>query len=383
MDNNDSGARDCRMAQTTVGGKDQYTLRLYEPGDRSAFLALYGETFGGGSEKWFDWKYVENPATEHVPIVVATDGDELVGARPCVPFRMRISDHTVSAIRFGDTMVDVDHRRRGLFTKMTRRMIQYYAALEPSFGFNHPNDFSLPGYRQMGGRVIGQFPVAYRIQNPSALLAGRLTGPVARGVSMTTPLTRAYLDGRERLVEIESGISVTREDTVPVETLTALYDVNPPDGIHAERTLSFYEWRFQNPRWQYTTYVARRENPVAAIVTGTQQLGGATVTTLTETVPMAGNADRGPAFSALIERILEDTDDSDLLAYNGQAIPESVLRSFGFHRDTHAPLSWLAHGTQLVAHELGGDVSQQWRVNGVNLLDASNWTLSFCEQDAR
>ena len=373
------------MAQTadTSEKGDQYAFRFYEPGDRSAFVSLYGETFGDASERWFDWKYVENPATEHVPVVVATWENELVGARPCVPFRMRVGDRRATAIRFGDTMVAPDHRRQGLFTRMTRRMIEYYAALEPAFGFNHPNEFSLPGYRTLGGRVIGQLPVAYRIQNPAALLSGRLTGPVARGVSMATPLARAYLDGRERLVETDSGISVTRHTTAPAETLAALYDLDPPEGIHAERTPAFYEWRFGNPQWRYSTYVARREKPIAAIVTGTRKIDGATVTTLTEAVPMAGNSARNAAFSALVGRIIEDTVASDLLAYNGRAIPEGVLRSFGFHRDSQAPLSWLANETQLVAYELGGNVCPEWRVNGTNLLDGSNWSLSFCEQDAR
>ncbi len=367
-----------------AGESGRYTIRFLEPADRAAFVELYDETFGDGSEEWFEWKYVENPATEHVPIVVATHGGELVGARPCVPFRMRIGDRTVGAIRFGDTMVHADHRRRGLFTRMTRRMMVYYAALEPAFGFNHPNDLSLPGYRTLGGRVIGRCPIAYRIQNPAALLEGHLTGPAAYGVSMTTPLVRAYLDWRERLAPPPaSGLTVTRHETAPAETLTALYETMPPTGIHAERTAAFYRWRFRNPLWTYTTYVAHRDDPVAAVVTGTRKSDGMTVTTLAEGVPRTGNDERKTAFAALVRRLLEDTADADLLAYGGQAIPESVLQSVGFHRDTEPPLSWLASETQLVAHDLGGGTWADWRVNGMNLLDPSNWALSFCEQDAR
>lgn len=374
------------MARTAdaAGETTRYTIRLFEPDDRTAFIDLYDGTFGDGSEKWFNWKYVENPAVEHIPIVVAMCGDELAGARPCVPFRMRVGDHTVVALRFGDTMVHVDHRRRGLFTRMTRRMMEYYATLEPAFGFNHPNEFSMPGYRKLGGRVVGRMPVAYRIQNPAALLNGRIDGPAARGLSMATPLARAYLDGRERLAApAESGVTVTRHGSIPVETLAELYAAGPPNGIHAERTAEFYGWRFRNPQWEYTAYVASRDDPVAAVVTGTQRTGDVTVTNLTEVVPMAGNEGRAAAFSALIDRILEDTVDSDLLAYSGRAIPESLLGSVGFHRDTRPPLSWLANETRLVAHELSGEPCPTWSVNGANLLDRSNWSLSFCEQDAR
>lgn len=374
------------MARTAgvTDENDRYAFRLFEPPDRKEFVSLYDETFGGGSEEWFEWKYVENPATEHVPIVVATRGDELVGARPCVPFRMRVGDRTESALRFGDTMVHPDHRRRGLFTRMTRRTVEYYAALDPAFAFNHPNEFSLPGYRLLGGRVIGRDPIAYRIQNPAALIEGRADGPAARGLSMATPLVRAYLDGRERLArDADPEITVTRHDSIPAETLAALYRTDPAAGIHAERSVEFYEWRFRNPRWEYATYVARGDDPLAAIVTGSGRLASASVTTLTEVVPLAGNEKRKTAFSALIERILDAEEETDLLAYSGQAIPEPVLRAVGFHRDGTPPLSWLANATVLVAHELGDGACPEWRVNGVSLLEESNWSLSFCEQDAR
>lgn len=376
------------MAQTidTIAGAPRYTIRLSEPADMSGIVDLYDHTFGGGSEEWFEWKYVENPATEHVPIVVATHDGEVVGARPCVPFRMRVGEHTVGAIRFGDTMVDPNHRRRGLFSRTTRRMIEYYSALEPAFGFNHPNQLSLPGYRTLGGRVVDRFSVAYRIQNPAALLDGRTEDRAAHahGARLATPFVRAYLEGRDRLAPDDvPGITVTRQDSPPAETLATLYETDPPTGIHAERTAEFYEWRFRNPKWEYVTYVASRDEPIAAVVAGTGRIDGAAVTTLTEVVPMASNERREAALSALIGRVLEDHRDADLLAYAGESIPESLLRSAGFHRDTNPPLSWLANETRLLVHNLSDEQRPDWRVEGTNLLDPSNWSLSFCEQDAR
>lgn len=374
------------MARSVETGReaDRYAFRLFEPPDEAAFISLYDATFGGGTEEWFEWKYTENPAAGYVPIVVATHDGELVGARPCVPFRMRVGDRTVGAVRFGDTMVHPDHRRRGLFTRMTRRTIEYYAALDTAFGFNHPNENSLPGYRTMGGRVVGRFPVAYRVQNPAALADGRVDGPAALGVSAATPLARAYLDGRARLsLSADSEVTVTRHATTPAETLAALYEAGPPAGIHAERTPEFYAWRFRNPQWEYRTYVARDEGPIAGIVTGTRRVDGATVTTLAEAVPMAGTDDRRDAFAALVGRIVEDAADADLLAYSGRAIPEDVLAAAGFRHDDRPPLSWLARPNLLVTHELGGGAFSEWKVNGMSLLDSENWSLSFCEQDAR
>ncbi|ELY36125.1 GNAT family N-acetyltransferase [Halalkalicoccus jeotgali] len=374
------------MAKTTTREPqaDEYAFRLFEPSDEEAFVSLYDATFGGGSAEWFEWKYVENPVANYVPIVVATRDGELVGARPCVPFRMRVGDRTVEAVRFGDTMVHPDHRRRGLFTRMTQRTVEYYAALDPAFGFNHPNENSLPGYRTLGGRVVGRMPVAYRVQNPAALADGRLDGPAALGASAATPLARAYLDGLTRLTRPATpGFTITRHDSTPAETLADLYEAGPPEGIHADRTPEFYAWRFRNPQWEYRTYVAHDGKPVAGIVTGTQRTDGVTVTTLAEAVPVAGTDDRRDAFVALVGRVVEDAGDADLLAYSGRSIPEGVLAAAGFHWDDRPPLSWLARPNLLVTTELGGEVYSEWKVNGVNLLELSNWSLSFCEQDAR
>lgn len=372
------------QATETTAQTDPYTIRLFEPSDRDAFVDLYDATFGEGSDEWFQWKYVENPATEHVPIVVATHRGTVVGARPSVPFRMRVGDRTVSALRFGDTMVHPDHRRQGLFTRMSRRAMTYYGALEPEFAFNHPNEYSLPGYRTLGGRVVGRHPVAYRIQNPASLVDGRLDGPAALGAAMATPLARAYLDGRDRLAAgRETDVSVERYETIPAETFTSLAEEEPVDGIHAERSADFYDWRFRNPQWEYHAYVARRDGPIAGIVAGTRRTSGTLVTTITEAVPLAGNEARTATFATLLDRVIEDSAESDLLAYNGRAIPETVLRSAGFHRDTMTPLSRVARPTWLIAHKLSGELYPVWKVNGMNLLDLSNWSLSFCEQDAR
>jgi GNAT superfamily N-acetyltransferase len=360
-----------------------YAFRLYEPGDREAFVRLYDAVFGEGSEEWFDWKYVENPAVAHVPIVIAERGADLVAARPCVPIRMVVGDERALAIRFGDTMVHPDHRRKGLFSRTTRRTLEYYADLEPVFGFNHPNDASLPGYRKLGGRVVGRMPVRYRVQNPIALLDGRGEA-FSRGGRVARSLTGAYLGARSRFAPPTSGLSVRRERSVPVEVLTRLYERAPPDGIHAERGAEFYRWRFSNPQWRYTAYVAERgDEPLAAVVTGERSTGGVDLVTITEVVPLAENHARVDAFSALFSRIVAEHRDADLLAYGGEAVPPVVLSRFGFHSDDTPPLSLAARPTQLVVYDLSGRERPSWSVGEYGLLEPESWSLSFCEQDAR
>ncbi|WP_331233273.1 GNAT family N-acetyltransferase [Natronorarus salvus] len=364
-------------------GTEEYAVRLYEPGDREAFERLYDTVFGEGSEEWFDWKYVENPAVSHVPIVIAECGGDLVAARPCVPIWMTAGDERVLAIRFGDTMVHPEHRRRGLFSRTTRWCLEYYTDVEPVFGFNHPNDASLPGYRKLGGRVVGRTPVRYRVQNPVALLDG--SGDLfSRGERVARPLTRAYFGARERFAPPTSGLSVRRERSIPVETLSRLYGRAPPDGVHAERGAEFYRWRFANPQWRYTAYVAERgDEPLSAVVTGERSVGGVDLVTLVEVVPLAENHARVDAVSALFSRIVADHADADLLAYSGRAVPGVVLSRYGFHADDVAPLSFVARPTELVVYDLTGGRAPSWSVGGYGLLDPGSWALSFCERDAR
>lgn len=150
-----------------------YEIRFVEPGDRNAYLDLYQAVLDQPkSAEWFEWKYEHNPYVDHVPIVIARAGDEIVGARSFFALEMRVDGDPRVDLEPCDTMVRTDYRRRGLFTRMTELAIDRYEGRYPLF-FNFPNRDTLSGNLDLGWKVVSDRPHYYRIESPAALVAER------------------------------------------------------------------------------------------------------------------------------------------------------------------------------------------------------------------
>ncbi|WP_331233265.1 GNAT family N-acetyltransferase [Natronorarus salvus] len=373
---------------TLTTDPDGYAIRPFETDDREAFVDLYTETFGPVDERWFAWKYEANPVSAEVPILVAEFDETLAGARPCVPFEVAAGGETALAIRWGDTMVHAEHRRRGLFTRMTRRMMDRYREGEPAFAFNNPNERSLPGYRKMGGRIARTMEDYYRIQDPGPILAAESEGAVPTTLRRVSGrVAGRYAGVRTRIGSAlydATGIAVERHDSVPSETFVDIYERMRPDRVHARRTRSSYDWRFGNPDWTYTAYVARRDGvPVAGIVAGRREVDGVATTNLAEVLPLLATDCNPAAGSALLSRVLRDSRDSHLVTHRGRSLPASLLRAYGFVPSDSWPLARATDEAPLLVYDLSGEGESAWQVNGLTLLCPDNWLLSSYEQDAR
>jgi GNAT superfamily N-acetyltransferase len=368
---------------TTFDSAEEYTVRWFDPSDREPFLSLYEQTFGGGSEAWFRWKYVDNPRVSHVPILVATADGEFAGARAQVPFLMRAGDDTALAMRFGDTMVHPDHRRRGVFSRLTERALDHYAEMPVQFCYNVPNDRSRPGFLKAGGEAVADLPSFYRIQRPGALAASADDDRLATAARLAAPAARTYLAARDRLAAAPENATVVRHAELPVSLLAALYDRGHLPTVHAVRDETFLAWRYRNPEWSYRAYSATVDGrTAAALVAGTRtDDDGVTTTHVVDVLPMSNAPNRETGLRALLAALPREYSDSDLLAYCGTALPRSLLRAHGFQFDGALPLSRVTSSRTLVAYDVGE--GEPWSVGGVDLRDGDSWALSATELDAR
>lgn len=358
----------------------QYTTRWLTPADVDDFLELYSDVFDTwtASREWFSWKYETNPFVDHVPILVTEQDDELVGARPFFALPMAIGDQRRVALQPADTMVHADHRGRGLFTRMTSRAIDHYEDREPAFFFNFPNGQSRPGYETLGWETVGTESRFYRIQNPERILARR-NGLLAKGVveKIGGPLVEAYTKLRDEFAEIPRDIPIRRFSTIPVRELASMYRRSVPGRIHAPRDEAFLDWRFENPNWEYTTYVTGGDaDPVALIVGDSVRLStGVTVTRIVDTLPLESNARDGQLL-VLLDRILAERVESDIVVTPTSVFPDAVMRCLGFYCDGWPPLKYVSRGRTHLTRSIDG-----WEVNGVDIRNPENWQLSFVELD--
>jgi GNAT superfamily N-acetyltransferase len=358
-----------------------YNIRWYQPADRAQYLDLYGDVLDtwSHSPEWFDWKYVSNPYVDHVPIVVATEGGDLVGARSFFALPMAVDGEQFRALQPCDTMVQPEHQRQGLFTRMTEAAIDRYEDDEPAFFFNFPNEKTLSGNQKLGWQRVGTVPFAYRIENVTPFVAARTSAPgYGLAGSVGTRMVSEYNQLRERLRRSPSDVSIRQEETVPVEEMAAMYEATAPETIHAAREPAFYRWRFSNPNWDYSALVAESEGERAGVIVARVPPGkryGPEVTRIVEMVPLTDRDRHEPLVRALIERVLSAFSTSDIFVAPS-TIPRDVLRSHGFHHDDTPPLSYVSTERPHIARSL-----DTWTPAGKRLTDSDNWTTTFLEID--
>ena len=373
------------MIRATERDPDGYEVRLFEAGDRDDYLALHRTVLGGGSEAWFDWKYVDGPYTDHVSIVVASDGDRVVGAKSGMGFEVALGDDRFLALQPGDTMVHPDHRRRGVYSRMTEFMKAAYADAPQALLFNYPNHATLPGSLKHGWHEVGAVTTRYRVADPLGL-AGVDAGSLADAAGV---VGRAVAGGLLRARRLAPGgasasdLTVRRHRTVPVGTFADLYRRHVPETLHVVRDEPYLDWRYGNPQWTYTAHTVERDgSPVLGAVVGVDDSGDLVHGSLVDVLPMrARDAGTEPddgrlaAERALLDGVLASTD-VDVFCVAEDSLAPSTLSRFGFLPDTAPPLSWVSSPSTLVAYPLDDalDVPEARSLDG--------WSLSLGDRDS-
>lgn len=355
---------------SSTESQDRYEIRPYDPADRAQFLSLFSLVMDeDASEEWFDWKYAENPYTADVPMIVATADGDLVGARPLFALPVSVGGDRKVALQAGDLVVHPDHRRQGLFTRMSEAAVECYS--DHSLFFSFPNERALAGYQSFGWEQLTQRDCYYRVEHPAKLAAARTDRrSIQLGSTLATPLVRGYNWLLDRRISPPQALSVERRMETPAAVLANLYREAIPAAIHAVRDEQFYEYRFENPTHSYHTYLAFEDDePVAGIVVG-QPASTTQTTKLVDVVPLLSPPE--DALIALFDRILADHSGTTLFAAP-PVFPATVLRRFGFQPDGRLPLSTVTSQTNHVVHTA--------RSIGVDATEPENWLLTFAEED--
>lgn len=366
----------------------EYTLRQYEPDDRAAVLSLYEDVFGRSDEAWFDWRYVDNPYLSGTQIAVAEHDGEVVAARPAIPIPLTVGDESVVGVIHPDPMVRPAHRGQGVFTELVWYCYDHYASREPEvflgFGSEVPSRalVTLDEERSYSDGLDAPFPTDYRVRWPGRLAARATDRHSLRALGwLSTPLARASLAVKRREMRRDApDVTVRRRDAVPVAVLSKLAKRTATGRVRATRDERFYGWRFANPRFEYTTYVARRESePLSAVVVGRAHDDDTTVR-LSDVVPVEPAGDE-TSLASVLRAAFEDNRDAEAVVTAGPAIPPKLRAAAGFVPKTRWPLSWLSSPTRVVARPLTHESSTEWRYGDLDLIDPDSWSLSMCERE--
>ena len=143
----------------------ELTFRDATAEDLPRIVELMRTSLGEGAiprtEAFFRWKHLEGPF-DASPVLLAEDGDRLVGLRAFLRWELLRGGRVHRAVRAVDTATHPDYRGRGIFRRLTMQLVTRMKDEGVDFVFNTPNEKSGPGYIKMGWRTVGLVPVFIR-----------------------------------------------------------------------------------------------------------------------------------------------------------------------------------------------------------------------------
>ena len=370
--------------ESDVREGSEYVFRQFQRRDVDSYLSLYETIWGTRHEpEWVTWRFCENPYVDHVPVFVAVSDGDVVATRPFFVLRMRVGDRETLALLTVDTMVHPDHRRRGLFTTLSEKAIEWYASKAPSFVFNQPTTEARAGFTKLGWRELTPSVNYHRVQRPGTLMRNHVDGGQQlprQFPPVMTSLAGLVLDVAD-VLRSGDGDAVRERPDVQPETLSSLYQRRQPDLVHAVRDEAYYRWRFASPAWNRQTYLTDAGGEtVGALVRTRTTHEDVTVTQLADIVPMRGGEGWETAVASLLSRTIEDHRGSDVLSIPEGILPPSVLLRLGFLPDDRPPLSLLSQNDSVLSvRPLADDGGEQ--LDRDRLLDSDGWLLGYGERD--
>lgn len=207
------------------------TTRPMVPEDLPEVLELLRTCLGEERKQWTEgfwrWKHEQNPFGKST-CLLACSGQRIVGLRAFLRWEFtNARGQLVRAVRAVDTATHPEFQGCGIFTRLTRELLDQLGAEGIELVFNTPNAKSRPGYLKMGWRLVGRAP-----------LWACPTGRVRVGAATSGSLP----SGAECLLDA----SLTEPASVP-----------PRRGLKTRFSGAYLRWRYlENPAFKYGAWAS-------------------------------------------------------------------------------------------------------------------------------
>jgi GNAT superfamily N-acetyltransferase len=209
------------------------TVRALEPEDEPRVVELLQRAFGDWPRiegvqpgEFFRWKHTASPFGASICLVAEANG-ALIAFVAMMPWRLRIGEQVLSAIRGVDLAVDPAHQRRGVSMSLIGAARDHYSD-DVALAWTNPNEYSRGGLVKSGRRKVNGLP--------------RFVGP---GGPLRLTIRRALTGGAGTPPRRLAGepAAVVLEDRTRTERLLARART-PDDRVTTDADPAFLDWRY-------------------------------------------------------------------------------------------------------------------------------------------
>jgi GNAT superfamily N-acetyltransferase len=172
--------------RTTIGMTTELEIRAGTAADTDRILELVRLSLGEGTipreREYWEWKHHRNPFGES-PVLLAETGGELVGLRVFMRWEWDAGGERLRAVRAVDTATHPAWQGKGIFSRLTKRLLEEMRREGTHFVFNTPNEKSRPGYLKMGWGAVGRVNLWIRPLRPLRVARAMLARTVGTGAA--------------------------------------------------------------------------------------------------------------------------------------------------------------------------------------------------------
>ncbi len=217
------------------------------PAILSCLKRSLGEVSSPKTLAYWNWKHIDNPFGES-PVLVAVEGDKIVGVRAFMRWKWRWKGKNYSALRAVDTATDPDYQGQGIFKKLTLSLVDSCSKNGDDFIFNTPNKQSKPGYLKMGWSEVGKLPVRLKIRRPFSMI-------------------RNYFGKEVNLPVVDHALPMFNLETALRNFDDSIARYPRPSGLYTLKNKAYLTWRYVNcPIMHYYGYLEGEGDEQALLI---------------------------------------------------------------------------------------------------------------------
>lgn len=255
------------------------TYREYELGDEKQIVELLDLVFGGWPDRdlvcskvdFWQWKYLDNPIGLKA-VVVALDGDRIIGCSHRSYFRVKIGDCVLLCGQGMDVATHPKYRGRGVFTKLEELKDSAPANTERLLNYAvHVSPILIARLKRRDDRVV--FP--HEILDMVRINDIDLHLSQAGGFRLHKIIGFHVLTGFEKLKQIYSGSRELRDRNFIVEDVSFFEesinvfwnDIKDHYNFILERKKEYMNWRYCDSRaGGYVVKIAEKDDLILGYV---------------------------------------------------------------------------------------------------------------------
>jgi GNAT superfamily N-acetyltransferase len=278
-------------------------IRRADPADTDRILELVRVSLGEGviprHRAYWEWKHQHNPFGTS-PILLAEAEDRLVGLRAFMRWRWQAGREAVPSVRAVDTATHPEWQGKGIFSRLTKLLVQEVTDEGVKLIFNTPNEKSRPGYLKMGWESLGRVDLWIRPLRPLSALRRLLSGTPSSDAPPEPP------GGPAGLKELLASADLHRFCERHSEEIQT-------DSLHTPLSPEFLDWRYRAvPGFRYGALADFSQGDGAAFVFRAKRQGKLAELRITHV--LAGRSAQGRRAARSLLRELCETPGFDYIS---------------------------------------------------------------------